>query len=226
MTDSADLRRLADVVDHVDDVTPVDVDGAQVLSGGGEDLRAKLTIAVAADADLEVSDVDSQETTGEDTEELECDVAGCDFTSKSERGLAIHKGRVHANDEDEDENGTSTEADTEYSESVSEARTSGLEEDAEDGAPVDDAGDDVQDESTDAEEISVDAVDRDGDGGDDVALPAGVTEDDVKAAVDEHETVGDVGEAIGVTRGRARTITSVLGLYGELKDLPAGGRHA
>ena len=48
--------------------------------------------------------------------------------------------------------------------------------------------------------------------------------DDVEAAVGELETLGDVSEEIGVTRGRARTITVALDCYGDVKDLPAGGR--
>ena len=47
---------------------------------------------------------------------------------------------------------------------------------------------------------------------------------DVEAAVGELETLGDVSEEIGVTRGRARTITVALDCYGDVKDLPAGGR--
>lgn len=56
-----------------------------------------------------------------------------------------------------------------------------------------------------------------------VELPDGVSIADVEAAVDEHEALGDVAAELGVTRGRARTITVALGLYGDVKDLPRGG---
>lgn len=132
---------------------------------------------------------------------------------------------VHETDENDDSS-TSTEDDTTTpdseltSEPQSEARDVDLEEDAADDAPAG-TGDDVQDDHT-AEPITVDGVDDQAET--DIEFPEGVTRDDVKAAVDEHETLGDVGEALGVTRGRARTITSYLGCYGDVRDLPAGGR--
>nr|WP_244995471.1 ParB/RepB/Spo0J family partition protein [Halomicroarcula pellucida] len=42
---------------------------------------------------------DEQTTDDESTDEFSCDVDGCAFTSKSERGLAIHQGRTHSDDE-------------------------------------------------------------------------------------------------------------------------------
>ena len=72
------------------------------------------------------------------------------------------------------------------------------------------------------------ADDQDGDREDDdevdVTLPDDVTDEDIRKAAREHTRLGDVAEAIGVTRGRARTITVALGVYSEVRDLPAGGR--
>ncbi|WP_121744440.1 hypothetical protein [Natronorubrum halophilum] len=113
------------------------------------------------------------------------------------------------------ESGTSTEGDTTE---LSEAPDVDLEEDA---ADDDGSGDDVQEE-TDAEEITVDGVDDvQGDNEIEVALPDGVGPDDVEAAVDEHYGLGDVADEIGVTRGRARTITVALGCYGDVSDVPS-----
>ncbi|AXR78966.1 ICP22 family protein [Natrarchaeobaculum sulfurireducens] len=148
------------------------------------------------------------------------------------------------------ERDTATEDDT--TESLSEARTVDLEADVADDAPETDAGDDVQDEpetEIEAESITVDAIDDgvtcDGCGehfdsrealqghgpkacsggdGPDVELPDGVTPDDVRAVVAECETLGDVGQEIGVTRGRARTITVALGCYGDVRDVPSRDR--
>lgn len=64
----------------------------------------------------------------------------------------------------------------------------------------------------------------DEDDGPDVDLPDGVTEDDVVEAARSNVNLGDVAAEIGVTRGRARTITVALGCYSDVKDLPQGGR--
>ncbi|WP_137288801.1 hypothetical protein [Natronorubrum halophilum] len=117
-----------------------------------------------------------------------------------------------------DESGTSTEDDTTE---LSEAPDVDLEEDATDD-DADGSDDDVQKE-TDAEEITVDGVDdvQDDEDETEVALPDGVTPGDVEAAVDEHYGLGDVADEIGVTRGRARTITVALGCYGDVSDVPS-----
>lgn len=88
-----------------------------------------------------------------------------------------------------------------------------------------DVDDDVQEESEpEAEDVTVDAVDDDSDGDDEetVALPDGVTEADVDELTDELETLGGVADEIGVTRGRARTITHALGYYSRVRDVPSG----
>lgn len=53
-----------------------------------------------------------------------------------------------------------------------------------------------------------------------------MTEADVDELTDELETLGGVADEIGVTRGRARTITHALGYYSRVRDVPSsrGGR--
>lgn len=74
----------------------------------------------------------------------------------------------------------------------------------------------------DEQEEDDEPEDPDPDGG--LGLPDGVSEDDVRQAAREHQRLGDVAAEIGVTRGRARTVTVALGLYGDLRDVPRGGR--
>ncbi|KDE59448.1 hypothetical protein EL22_21810 [Halostagnicola sp. A56] len=81
-------------------------------------------------------------------------------------------------------------------------------------------GDDVQ---KDTDEITVDAVDGEKDEPD-VALPDGVTEADVLAIVDEFDALGTVADKLGVTRGRARTITVALGCYGDVREVSGGNQ--
>ncbi|ELY96551.1 hypothetical protein C482_15533 [Natrialba chahannaoensis JCM 10990] len=251
-----DLRRFADVVDALQEETPISVDGAQLLSGGDDAVRGQLTVTVPADADLhqitavsdQSEDTEQTETTDDterddleaddlldhtSTEDLQqaYDEADGNISAASDRfevgyGAVYRRMTDHgvheteSNEDDSDESGTSTEDDTPTSESKSEAPTVDLEEDAADDAP-EDTGDDVQHDHT-AEPITVDAVDDQAETN--VEFSEGVTRDDVEAAVDEHETLGDVAEALGVTRGRARTFTSYLGCYGDVRDLPRGGR--
>ncbi|QCC60786.1 C2H2-type zinc finger protein [Natrinema thermotolerans] len=150
---------------------------------------------------------------------------------------------VNANLVDED-TGTSTE-DTPTSDidSESEAETDVLEEDAADDAPAD-AGDDVQDE-IDAEEVTVDAVGDEEtfecdcgqtfesqqalqghgpnscEGGDDesVALPDGVTEDDVDELTSGGIEIGDLAEELDVHRNEARLIAHQLGFYKRVREV-------
>ncbi|WP_265109143.1 hypothetical protein [Halosolutus halophilus] len=131
----------------------------------------------------------------------------CGFGPATQRGVKIHDGCSHEGDP----------------EVLSEAPdTNTLEEEATDDAPAG-TGDDVQN-TIDAEDVSVDSVDEPDHDESEITLPDGVTVDDVETAVEENETLGDVAHEIGVTRGRARTITVTIGCYGDVKDLPRGGR--
>jgi len=49
------------------------------------------------DTDSEEPDEQAEET----ADEHACDVAGCDYATDTERGLAIHQGRAHSNDDDD-----------------------------------------------------------------------------------------------------------------------------
>ncbi|WP_195892440.1 hypothetical protein [Halopiger goleimassiliensis] len=220
MTESDDLRRLADVVDAVDE-TPIDVDDAQLLANSGEDLRAQLTITVPADADLEVIGSSGPVTdTGDEAVQDNDEPDSLDHTSTEDLQQAYDEadGGVHETDD-----GSPAEDDT--NESESEARDVDLEEDAADGVTGehDDAGDDIQDE-LDAEAITVDDV---GDTAEQIVeLPDGVSEDDVHEAVDDNETLGEIADLVGVTPERARTITFALDRYGELRDTTGRSRFA
>ena len=88
-----------------------------------------------------------------------------------------------------------------------------------DGAPAG-TGDDVQ-EDTDG--ITVDAVDGETDEPE-IALPDGVTEDDVLSVVEKFDALGTVANELGVTRGRARTLTVALGCYGDVREVSRGKR--
>ncbi|WP_137288602.1 hypothetical protein [Natronorubrum halophilum] len=246
------LRRLADVVDALQE-TPIDIEGAQLLSADDDAVRGQLTMTVPNAADLEAVTIPSpddlpleDETRSEDdtdenkvldhteTEDLQLayDEADGNISAAADRfnvgygavyRRMVKHGVHETENSDSDKSGTSTEDDTHQSEQESEAPDVDLEEDTADDAPEEN-GDDVQEEP-DAEEITVDAVDGDGSDEIDVELPDGVTPTDVEAAVDEYETLGDVGNEIGVTRGRARTITVALGCYGDVSDTRArGGR--
>jgi hypothetical protein len=112
MTLSTQLRELADLVERVEGSLDGEVQDARLagVSADGDLLRGDLTVLVPIDTDTAaesqpVTDdvVDKPETDPEpsdETGEAVCDVEGCDY-SGSERGLAIHKGRAHADDEDE-----------------------------------------------------------------------------------------------------------------------------
>ncbi|AHG00941.1 hypothetical protein HALLA_12250 [Halostagnicola larsenii XH-48] len=247
---AAGLRRLADVVDTLQDA-PLEVDSAQLLEVDENKLRGQLTVTVR-DGDLDTvagDELDNQPDTDqeeiavdgepEDTDEAEETVDLLDHTKTEDLELAYDEAdgnisqaserfevgyaavyrrmKDHGVHETDSENGSSTEDDTE-SEPESEAPVD-LEEDAADDAPAG-TGDDVQ-ETTD--EITVDAVDGETDEPD-IALPDGVTEADVQAAVNQHDGLGDVAADLGVSRGRARTITVSLGLYGDVQDIRRGGR--
>lgn len=122
------LRRLADVVDDLGETT-IDVDSARLLEADDETIRSQLTVTVPTEGDLEIATTDASVTesratppTNDDSNEqgvddrkdqesagsddtgdayLECDVDGCDFTTNSERGLAIHEGQAHGEAERE-----------------------------------------------------------------------------------------------------------------------------
>lgn len=95
--------------------------------------------------------------------------------------------------------------------------------------PTDGTASDVDDDETDQ---SLEAVDIDEPGADDrddqdedqddgdegVALPAGVTEDDVHTAVDEQEYLGLIAEELGVPETRARSIVHSLGRYPDVSE--------
>lgn len=114
MTLSTQLRELADLVERVEDSLDVEVQDARLagVSADGDLLRGDLTVLAPIDADTAVEsqsvtdDVIDEEPEADETtddsplDEAVCDVEGCDY-SGSERGLAIHKGRAHADDEDE-----------------------------------------------------------------------------------------------------------------------------
>ncbi|WP_156184059.1 hypothetical protein [Halostagnicola sp. A56] len=251
MSDVADgLRRFAGVVGALQD-TPLEVDSAQLLEADANELRGQLTVTVR-DADLdaiagveprtqpdtdqeeiavdgESDDTDDAEETAElldhtKTEDLQraYDEADGNISQASERfevgyAAVYRQMKNHGVHETDSENGTSTEDDTE-SEPESEVPVD-LEEDAADDAPAD-TGDDVQ-EATD--EITVDAVDSEKDEPD-IELPDGVTETNVQTAVDEHGDLGAIADELGVTPGRARTITVALGYYGDVREVTGGRR--
>ncbi|WP_265112237.1 hypothetical protein [Halosolutus halophilus] len=249
-----DLRRFADVVDALQN-TPVDIDGAQLLEANEDAIRGRVTLTVPDDAELdtlamptEERGADADDDREKDAEEMldhtstadlqrAYDEADGNISAASDRfevgyGAVYRrmvKHGVHETESDETgESGTSIEDDTPDSKSTSEseARDVDLEEDGADDAPAG-TGDDVQDEPTDnhdAETITVDAVDDQDEI--DVELPEGVTQGDVEAAVDEHETLGEVAKTIGVTRGRARTITVAFGCYSDVRDVPPRGEKA
>lgn len=89
--------------------------------------------------------------------------------------------------------------------------------------PVD-ADTDEADDTDDDEEIEAVNVDdpsggdQDEDDSQDAELPAGVTESDVHAAVDEHEYLDDVAEELGLQDSRARSIVHNVGRYSEIRE--------
>lgn len=118
MTLSEHLRELADVIERVqdDDLEVLDAD----LQGGSLDVgRAQLVVEftisdeTAASIQLDepepepetddsIDEDDEEDDVDEDKEQqFACDVVGCDYEG-NERGLAIHKGRSHAEDESEE----------------------------------------------------------------------------------------------------------------------------
>jgi len=83
---------------------------------------------------------------------------------------------------------------------------------------VDEAEDDQDLEAVDVDEPGADDRDDQDDGEQDVALPAGVTEDDVHTAVDEAEYLDLVAEELGVPESRARSIVHSLGRYPDVSE--------
>jgi hypothetical protein len=94
--------------------------------------------------------------------------------------------------------------------------------------PTDGTASDVDDETDQSlEAVDIDepgADDRDDqdedqdDGDEGVALPAGVTEDDVHTAVDEEEYLNLIAEELGVPETRARSIVHSLGRYPDVSE--------
>ncbi len=74
-----------------------------------------------------------------------------------------------------------------------------------------------------SEEDDQDDQDGEGEDEDDAAaleevLPEDVTADDVDAAVADHETLGEVADALEISVGRARTLTVLADVYGDVRD--------
>lgn len=137
MTLPVQLRSLADLVEDLEESdVDAEVQDARLdgVAGDGDLFRANVTVlapigakneavqeaVVDEEADWDEADdlVASDEADAEEDEdasplnEVVCDVDGCDY-SGSERGLAIHKGRAHADEENEsadaeDDDGEST----------------------------------------------------------------------------------------------------------------------
>ena len=91
---------------------------------------------------------------------------------------------------------------------------------------------DDEDEHAVGDELPADVNDEDDaettDTETEVALPDDVTKSDVATAADDHETLGKVADALGLTPGRARTVLFHLGHYGKVQDVvtrPGGGRR-
>jgi hypothetical protein len=83
-------------------------------------------------------------------------------------------------------------------------------------------------EQGEEDELSAVDVERPGDGGDrqdagntdiDVALPDGVSEQDVRDACSKHQDLGAVAEVLGIPSDRARTVTVALGCYQHVSDV-------
>lgn len=125
MTLPVQLRELADLVEDLEESdVDAEVQDARLdgVAGDGDLFRANVTVlapmgaeneavqeaVVDEEADWDEADdlVASDEADAEEDEdaspldEVVCDVDGCDY-SGSKRGLAIHKSRAHADDEDE-----------------------------------------------------------------------------------------------------------------------------
>ncbi|PGF16204.1 hypothetical protein CP556_08820 [Natrinema sp. CBA1119] len=244
--DSAQLLEADDtqIRGQVSVTVPVDGDLAIAGVADSQESDPQTTDNPESDSESDEVDEDAADPDGElldhtSTEDLQLayDEADSNISAAADRfevGYAAVYRRmvqhgVHKTDSEDDseEDGPSTEGDTPTSDVDSESEAEddvALEEEAADD-DAGDAGADVQEEPADPEPITVDAVDDPDDPDEtELELPDGVTTANVEAAVGELETLGDVSEEIGVTRGRARTITVALGCYGDVQDLPAGGR--
>lgn len=125
MTLPVRLRSLADLVEDLEESdVDAEVQNARLdgVAGDGDLFRANVTVLAPISAESEavqeaVVDEEPEQDEADDLvasdeadaekeedasplDEVVCDVDGCEY-SGSERGLAIHKGRAHADDEDE-----------------------------------------------------------------------------------------------------------------------------
>ena len=77
------------------------------------------------------------------------------------------------------------------------------------------------DEDDEIEAVEVDdpsGGDQDEDDSEDVELPAGVTESDVHAAVDDHEYLDAVADELEIREARARSVVHGIGRYSEIRE--------
>ena len=88
-------------------------------------------------------------------------------------------------------------------------------------ADTDREQDTTENDAEEIEAVDVDDpsdADQDEDDSKDVELPAGVTESDVHAAVDEHTYLDDVADELDLPEARARSVTHSLDVYSEIRE--------
>ncbi|MXV62104.1 hypothetical protein GS429_08525 [Natronorubrum sp. JWXQ-INN-674] len=250
MTVNADaLRRLADVVNTLQE-TPIDVDSAQLLDVDEDAIRGQLAVTVPNEAELDLvetmseisNDVERAQTPVESATDLEDEDPEDDVDDVLDHTSTEDLQRAY----DEADGNISTAAERfeiGYTAVFRRMKKHGVHEpNSGDNAQSDTAEDvtvDALEDSDDEDDVRCDGCGQtfesrkalqghgpksceEGDA-DPVDLPDGVTAADVEQAVAEHETLGDVSEELGVSRGRARTITVALGCYGDVRDVPARG---
>jgi len=165
----------------------------------------------AADVQDESDDAEVEEAVEEKEADAEDDETQywcekCGYGPSTKAGVARHHGHAHDGD------------------------ASIVQEAPADPVGGEDEPTDGSDHEPEPEPITVDAVDDpDDEDEDDVDFPDGINAEDVEAAAEKWNTVGEVGDELGVTRGRARTLTHAVGCYGDLRDVPSrsnrGGRR-
>lgn len=223
MTNGADLRRVADVVDTFQDDTVIDVHTAQIVGTTDDLIRAQFTVTIPRGADLEFHVADRENNSEDHDGRPEGDV---DEVADDEDELDSEAVLDHTSTEDlqrayDAADGNISDAadrfDVGYTAVYRRMCDHGVHETDADTKEI--TADDPSDHAP--EQITVDGVSDERDDPE-VVLPDGVTKADVEAAADDHESLGDLAAELGVTRGRARTITVALGCYSDVRDVPGG----
>ncbi|MEE6210890.1 MarR family transcriptional regulator [Salarchaeum sp. III] len=79
--------------------------------------------------------------------------------------------------------------------------------------------------ATDLEVTDVSAAVDEDTASPDTDLPDGVTVDDIEAAAEENETLGEVATQLDLTPGRARVVLVHTDCYGQIRDITNSGGH-